>query len=157
MPRIHTTALIFATALCTTVRSDEPTHPDAPSPQTEVLLRTGFSWDGTPYRHYPEGTPEITVLKISVPPHSEVPWHLHPAPMVGYVLAGRLRVEKENGESREVHAGEALPELVGARHHGVTGDEGVELIVFYAGARGLPISVPQPAPVGAASPTASGR
>ncbi|MFP3541729.1 cupin, partial [Pseudomonas sp. SIMBA_044] len=41
-----------------------------PNIQVEQLLKTGQSWDSTPYAAYPAGQPEITVLKITIPPHT---------------------------------------------------------------------------------------
>jgi hypothetical protein len=37
-----------------------------------------------------------------------------------------------------------LPEMVGTVHRGWTGDAPVELIVFYAGAKGMPTAVKTP-------------
>jgi len=47
---------------------------------------------------------------------------------------------RETGETRLLKQGDVLPEMVGEYHRGVTGDQGVVLIVFYAGSRGLPLS-----------------
>ncbi len=37
--------------------------------QVETLLRANSSWNNVPYRAYPEGRPELTVLKITIPAH----------------------------------------------------------------------------------------
>jgi quercetin dioxygenase-like cupin family protein len=108
--------------------------------KVETLLKTDKSWDGTRYQSYPSGQPQLSVLKIEVPAHSVLPWHTHPMPNAGYVLAGEITVEKENGEKQTVRAGQVLPETVGSVHRGVTGDSPVTLIVFYAGAEGMPLS-----------------
>lgn len=34
----------------------------------ETLSRTGSSWDGNLLPDYPEGNPEITILRITIPP-----------------------------------------------------------------------------------------
>ena len=61
---------------------------------------------------------------------------------VGYVLSGDLTLEKkETGERTIVHAGQALAETVLTTHRGFTTNEPVELIVFYAGQVGVPITV----------------
>lgn len=36
--------------------------------------------------------------------------------------------------------GDVLPEIVDRQHRGMTGDSAVELVVFYAGTPGLPLS-----------------
>lgn len=108
---------------------------------TDVLLRSSTSWDGAPYAPYSRKQPELSVLKITIPAHTQLPWHTHPMPNAAYVVSGELTVEKkESGEKKTLIAGEVLPEMVGELHRGVTGDTPVELIVFYAGAKDLPVS-----------------
>jgi quercetin dioxygenase-like cupin family protein len=115
---------------------------DAPTATNEVLLKSTSSWDGTPYISYPDGAPELTTLKITIPPRTELPWHTHPMPNVAYVLSGELTVEqREGGQSKTIKAGDVLPEMVDINHRGRTGDNPVVLIVFYAGTKGMPLSV----------------
>ena len=113
---------------------DSPIH-------TETLTQSTASWDGTPYKSYPAGQPQITVLKITIAPHTTMKWHSHPLPNAGYVLSGSLFVEKEDGTKKHFVAGEAVTETVDSVHRGSTGDEPVVLIVFYPGAVGVPLSV----------------
>ncbi|GAB3627667.1 hypothetical protein PTE30175_02360 [Pandoraea terrae] len=114
-----------------------------PELQTETLLRSTTAWDGTPYTAYPPGQPELTVLKIVVPSHTTLAWHRHPSPNAGYILSGKLIVEKKKGGvQRVLTQGQVLPELVGALHRGRTGSSPAELIVFYAGAEGVPLTQP---------------
>jgi len=109
----------------------------------ETLLNAGSSWDGVEYDVYPAGPVEVSVLRISIPPHTALPWHKHPMPNVAYVLSGELTVEKaEDGKTKRITAGEVLPEMVNARHRGFTGDTPVVLLVFYAGVKGMPLSQP---------------
>lgn len=109
----------------------------------QKLLETERSWDGSLYQKYPAGTPQLSVLKITIPPHSSLPWHEHLIPNAAYVLNGVLTVEKKaTGETRTLKAGEVLPEMVGSAHRGYTGAEGVTLIVFYAGQQGIALSKP---------------
>ena len=62
-------------------------------------------------------------------------------PNAAYVVSGELLVEKrDGGQTIRLVAGDVLPEMVNGVHRGVTGDAPVVLIVFYAGARGLPVS-----------------
>jgi quercetin dioxygenase-like cupin family protein len=113
-----------------------------PEVQVEQVLQTTESWDGSRYTGYPSGQPQVTVLKITIPPHTTLHWHRHPMISAAYVLSGRLTVEKrDTGERKVVNAGEALAETVQTTHRGFTTDEAVELIVFYAGRVDLPVSV----------------
>ena len=109
--------------------------------KAETLLRSSTSWDGTPYASYPAGSPELTVLKITIPAHTALPWHTHPMPNAAYILSGELVLEKkETGEKKVLTKGQVLPQLVGQLHRGTTGNAPVVLIVFYAGTKGMPLS-----------------
>ena len=49
-----------------------------PQIKVEQVLQTTQSWDGTPYTSYPTGQPQVTVLKITIPPDTALHWHRHP-------------------------------------------------------------------------------
>lgn len=67
----------------------------------ETLLQSGEAWNGQHIEHYPVGKPEITVMKMTIPAHSELPWHTHPMPNTTYVLSGSLTIEdKAGGETK---------------------------------------------------------
>ena len=108
--------------------------------QTEILIQSTSSWDGTPYVSYPAGRPQITILKITIAPHSTMEWHSHPLPNAGYVLSGELTIEREDGTKEHFVAGQAVTETVNSVHRGITGAERTVLIVFYPGTPGLPLS-----------------
>jgi quercetin dioxygenase-like cupin family protein len=136
--------LILLIALVTSSFSLVPTRLYAGDPQVKVeqLLQTTQSWDGNSFPKYPTGQPKVTVLRITIPPNTALPWHHHPVISVGYVLSGHLTLEKKNtGERTILHAGEALAETVQTTHRGFTTNEPVELIVFYAGQVGLPLTI----------------
>jgi hypothetical protein len=67
-------------------------------------------------------------------------------PNAGYVLSGELTLEERDGIRKHFVAGQAFTETVDRIHRGVTGEAAVILIVFYAGAPGLPLSQSQPDP-----------
>ena len=116
----------------------------AREPQIEVqqILQTSQSWDGQHYQSYPTGQPQLTVLRIKVPPNTALHWHHDPVISVGYVVSGHLTIEKrDTGERTIVQAGQAVGETVQTTHRGFTTDEPVELVVFYAGQVGLPITI----------------
>lgn len=118
---------------------------DSATIQTTELLQTNEAWNGTPYTAYPAGKPQLTVMKMTIPPHTSLPWHSHPMPNMAYLLSGQLTIEdKESGRTHRVKAGEALNEATGDIHRGYTTDEAAELVIFYAGAEGLPLSEPLP-------------
>jgi len=125
-------------------RSLEPESAGAatsPDIRAETLLRATSSWDGVPYRAYPAGPPEVTLLRLTIPAHTNLPWHTHPMPNAAYVVSGEITVEKKSdGTTRLLKAGDVLAEMVDATHRGRTGSEPVVLLVFYAGTPGMSLS-----------------
>lgn len=102
------------------------------------------SWDGEPLPVYPQGQPEITILKITIAPGQQLPVHKHPYINAGVLLRGQLTVVTEQGKTLQLKAGQALVELVDKWHYGKNeGTEPAEIIVFYAGIQAQPITVIQ--------------
>jgi quercetin dioxygenase-like cupin family protein len=111
--------------------------------QKEVLLQADHSWNGVAYTRYPKGRPELTMLKLTIPPHTALPWHRHPVPNAGYVLSGQLTLQdRQSGKSRTFHEGQAFAETVDDVHRGVSGDAPLVLLITYAGTPGTPTSIP---------------
>ncbi len=101
-----------------------------------TLAKSDKSWDGSTMPLYPKEAPEISVLKITIPPHTEIPLHNHPIINAGYMVKGALNVVTEDNKTLHLKAGEALIEVVDKWHYGVNeGDETVEIVVFYAGTK----------------------
>lgn len=114
--------------------------------KTEVLTlaQTNKSWDGTVLPGYPDGNPQIKILKITIPPKTQLDPHKHPVINTGVLLKGELTVVDENDHVLHLKAGDAIVELVNTVHYGKNeGTEPAEIIVFYAGTEGTPVTVPQ--------------
>ncbi len=112
----------------------------------ETLAKSSASWDGQALPAYPRGQPEITILRIRIPPGTRLPVHKHPVINAGVLTAGTLLVVSESGQSKRLNAGEGLIELVDAWHYGHNdGDDVAEILVIYAGGQGTPVTVPRPA------------
>ena len=108
----------------------------------DVLLKTTKSWDGVVFPEYPKGEPEITILKIIIPPHMQLPIHKHPIINAGILLKGKLTVETEDNEKLYLKEGDSIAEVVNKWHHGINeSDEPVEILVFYAGIKDMPITI----------------
>lgn len=114
------------------------------APYSETLVCSEESWNGKKYeKKYPEGTPQLTVVQMTIPARTSLPWHTHPMPNAAYILSGQMTVEElATGRTRTFKAGEAFPESVDDTHRGTTGDEETVVIVTYASVAGLPLSVP---------------
>ncbi|HZD76898.1 MAG TPA: cupin domain-containing protein [Acidobacteriaceae bacterium] len=144
MIRHRTAALaVVIAATCLSSSFAQSATDTIASAQREVLLQADQSWNGQPYTHYPKGQPQLTMLKLTIAPHTKLPWHTHPFPNAAYVLSGTLTVhDKISGKTKVFHQGEAFAETVNDIHRGETGEEPVVLLVTYAGTPGVPTSIP---------------
>jgi quercetin dioxygenase-like cupin family protein len=107
-----------------------------------VLAKTSLSWDGSPLPDYPKGTPEVTILRITIPPGVQLPLHEHPVINAGVLLSGELTVVTEDNSTLHLKAGDSIVEVVNKWHYGKNeGDQPAEILVFYAGVRGEPITI----------------
>ncbi len=110
--------------------------------KVDVLAKSTQMWDGTELPDYPKDNPEITIIKVIIPPGKKLPMHKHPVINAGYVLSGKLTVYSKEGNEINLEKGDSLIELVNKWHFGKNvGDEDVEIVVFYAGQVGTPITI----------------
>jgi len=117
---------------------------DKAAPTKEKLTVSTETWTGKKLPAYPSGQPEISILKITIPPGQRLPMHKHPVINAGVVIRGELTVTTDKGEVLHLKAGQPIIEVVNEWHYGANhGTEPVELIVFYAGVKGTPITIPQ--------------
>ncbi|MBU4264061.1 MAG: cupin domain-containing protein [Proteobacteria bacterium] len=113
--------------------------------QVEVLAKSGSSWDGSRLPDYPAGTPEITILRISIPAGAQLPLHEHPVINAGVLLKGELTVITDDHKTLHLKAGDPIVEVVNTWHYGKNeGREPAEILVFYAGVQGRPITEIKP-------------
>lgn len=116
-------------------------YADEASIEARVLAKSSRSWDGTELPNYPTGTPEITIVRITIAPGALLPLHKHPVINAGVLLSGQLTVATEENETLHMKAGDALIEVVDKWHYGKNeGSIPAEIIVFYAGMPGSAIT-----------------
>lgn len=115
---------------------------DAPGITTTVLAKTGASWNGVPLPPYPHSSPEITILRITIPAGTSLPLHTHPVINAGVLLSGELTVVTEDNKTLHLKAGDPIVEVVNTWHQGTNpGNTPAEILVFYAGTADTPITV----------------
>ena len=138
---MQTSTMMIATACCLLTASGGVR---AQSVEKETLLQSDHAWNGSSYPSYASGQPQLTMLKLTIAPHTTLPWHTHPEPNAAYILSGSLTVQdRVSGKSKTFHAGQAFAETVNDEHRGVNdGDEPTVVVVTYAGVVGMPTSVP---------------
>ena len=62
--------LLLATFASTLLQTASAGENCQPAVQSETLLRVSSSWDGEPYKSYPSGQPELSILKITLAPRT---------------------------------------------------------------------------------------
>jgi quercetin dioxygenase-like cupin family protein len=125
---------------CTTVQTSKETQES--STVARELVKTTQSWDGRVLPVYPQGQPEITILRITIPPGTRLDTHRHPVINAGVLVSGQLTVVTTDGKILYLKAGDPIVEVVNTLHYGINqGDIPAEIIVFYAGTLGTPITV----------------
>jgi len=109
-----------------------------------TLMDTDSSWDGNLLPKYPAGQPKIKILKYTVPPKTKLAPHEHHVINAGVLLKGELTVVDQKGNELHLKAGDPIVELVHTVHYGMNkSTEPAEIVVFYAGADDIPITVKQ--------------
>jgi quercetin dioxygenase-like cupin family protein len=134
-------------AACVTAASSTVLAQEVPAKvataQRETLLQTTQSWNGKPYTHYSSGQPQLTTLRVTIAPHTSLPWHYHPVPNVVYVISGTLTLrDRASGKTLVLHQGQAVGESVDDVHRGEAGDQPAVLLITYSGTPGVPTSIP---------------
>ncbi len=110
--------------------------------KVETLVKSGSSWNGQVLPDYPEGRPEVTILRIAIPAGVKLPMHKHPVINAGVMTKGELAVTTAGGQVLHLKEGDPVVEVVDTWHYGENkGDEPAEIIVFYAGIEGEPLSI----------------
>ena len=110
--------------------------------EVEVLAKSSTSWNGESLPNYAKGKPEISILRIVIPPDTKLPLHKHPMINAGLLLKGQLTVVLEDNTTLHLKAGDTIVEVVNKWHYGKNeGSEPTEIIVFYAGTQGELLSI----------------
>ena len=106
------------------------------------LVRTSKSWDGKSLVPYPQGQPEITILRITIPAGARLETHSHPVINAGVLMSGQLTVKTTDGKVLRLKAGDPIVEVVNTLHYGINeGTVPAEIVVFYAGIVGQAVTV----------------
>lgn len=133
---------IFCGIFLTLLLSSHAWSRDVNTVKVDVLAKTSTSWDGGTLPDYATGKPEVTILRITIPPKVKLPLHKHPVINTGVLLKGELTVVTEDKKTLHLEAGDPIVEVVNTWHYGINeGNLPAEIIVFYAGIEGTPITI----------------
>jgi quercetin dioxygenase-like cupin family protein len=118
---------------------------DERSPTVRQLVKSSQSWNDGALPAYPQGQPEITILRIGIPAGARLETHSHPVINAGVLTSGELTVVTADGKTLHLKAGDPIVEVVNTGHYGINeGKVPAEIIVFYAGTVGTPVTVVKP-------------
>ena len=70
--------------------------------EVEVMTKSSTSWDGENLPNYARGKPEITILKIVIPPGTILPFHKHSMINAGVLLKGELTVITQENKTLQL-------------------------------------------------------
>lgn len=133
---------LFYVIFLTCIISSTAWSGEATNVSVQVLAKTGASWNGENLPKYPTGKPEITILRITIPAGVTLPMHEHPVINAGVLTKGELTVVTDDGKRLHLKSGDPIVEVVNKWHYGINeGKVPAEIIVFYAGTKGSPITV----------------
>jgi len=136
--------LLFSLAIAYSISSYADEHPGI---TTDLIVRSGNDWTGSALPPYLAGAPEVAVMRYVIPPQTALPVHRHPAINAAYVVDGEITVVQEGGIQRNFKKGDVIIEMVDRWHYGINqGAKPVELVVFYATVKELPLSIKKSAP-----------
>ena len=127
MPFSIARILVLAVLICLDSTSGNATEP--PPVQADNLLRESIAGvDGK----------EIIVSRVSIPPHTELPWHWHPGEEFFYVIEGSVTLKRRGEPDLLTGTGDAQKIAARIIHTGSTGEQGAELVIFRVHAAGEP-------------------
>ena len=113
--------------------------------KTTELIRTSESWDGAMLPDFPQGQPELRVIRLDFPVGAKTGWHHHTVVNYGIVQQGDLTIVCQDGSERTFHEGEPLVEVIGTIHRGENrGRKPVILNMFYYSEPGAEITIQHP-------------
>ena len=105
------------------------TQAGADEVKLETLLKTQLEGvDGT----------EVIVSKVYIPANTALPKHWHPGEEFVYILEGSVTLWQKGKEDITGNAGELIKVPLRQIHTGMTGKEGVSLLVFRVHEQGQP-------------------
>jgi quercetin dioxygenase-like cupin family protein len=101
------------------------------------LLQGSETLEGQKIAYPPSDKAEMTALMVEVAPGAEIGLHMHPVPLVVYVMEGTLDVDVSGGGKHKIEAGKAFLEVVNTWHNGINRtDKPVKFLVVFAGEKG---------------------
>lgn len=109
--------------------------------KSTTILQSTTTPSGLPLE-FPLFRNQFTAVLVEIAPGGQVGRHMHPVPVVVYILEGELTVEADGQQPRTYKAGQAAIEVVNVWHNGLNrGAVPLKFLAIFAGEEGKPITI----------------
>jgi len=109
--------------------------------KSSVILQASATPSGRPLE-YPLFRNQLSALFVEIAPGGQVGRHMHPVPVMVYILEGELTVEADGQQPRTYKAGQASLEEVNTWHNGLNRGSGpLRFLAVFAGEEGKPVTI----------------
>lgn len=109
--------------------------------RSTTLLQASTTPSGQPIE-FPLLRNQFSASLVEIAPGGQVGRHMHPVPVMVYILEGELTVETEGQQPRIYKAGQAALEVVNTWHNGLNrGSVPLKFLAIFAGEEGKPVTI----------------
>lgn len=109
--------------------------------RSTTLLQASTTPAGQPIE-FPLLRNQFSASLVEIAPGGQVGRHMHPVPVLVYILEGELTVEAEGQQARSYKAGQAALEVVNTWHNGMNRvSVPVKFLAIFAGEEGKPVTI----------------
>ena len=109
--------------------------------KSSMILQASTTPSGQPLE-YPLFRNQLSAAFVEIAPGGQVGRHMHPVPVLVYILEGELTVEADGQQPRTYKAGQASLEVVNTWHNGLNrGSAPLKFLAVFAGEEGKPVTI----------------
>lgn len=109
--------------------------------RSTLILQASTTPSGQPLE-FPVFRNQFTTSLVEIAPGGQVGRHMHPVPVMVYILEGELTVETDGQQPRTYKAGQAALEVVNTWHNGLNrGSAPLKFLAVFAGEEGKPVTI----------------
>jgi len=109
--------------------------------RSTTLLQASTTPSGQPIE-FPLWRNQFSASLVEIAPGGQVGRHMHPVPVLVYILEGELTVETEGQQPRTYKAGQAALEVVNTWHNGLNrASVPLKFLAIFAGEEGKPVTI----------------
>jgi quercetin dioxygenase-like cupin family protein len=135
------TALVAVSTMCGFAMAQDKSK-EVVGSTAKVVLKTTKTMVDKALAYPQSGTPELTMMMVTMQPDGHTSLHKHPSPTAGFVIEGYVEVRADE-KVLKVKAGEAFLEPIdGPMQIWNANNEVSKLVVFVAGTEGTAVAAP---------------